>query len=271
MRKKVFLISAFAAAVLIFAAISPSITSKDIENISKQQMINVEVNRYFGGKPEIIDNEMTLEEAEYLEEILTSLHYAIENNDEQAIKLYEKQLNDMKLFGDNYQEFHSNNNYDKLVNKYKPDNLLRLVKNSNGDDLSNLFCFVNAIGKGMLVSSIGLAAWLAFSRLLRNASSAIEALIIILVFLPLALTVIVLTSLIPFRILMPKGAIIMDEGSIFSIGLGGIKNLKVTENTVANISWFTGLSISIPGNNETGRDPFCFISGFAAQITESEL
>lgn len=271
MRRKVFLISVLAAAVLIFAAISPSIISKDIENISKQETINVEVNRYFGGVPETIDNEMTLEEAEKLKEILTKLHSAIENNDEEAIKIYEKQLNDMKLFGNNYQEFHSNNNFDKLINKYIPDNLLNLVKNYNGDDLSNLFCFINAIGKGMLVSSIGLAVWLAFSRLLRNASSFIEAFIIIIIFLPLALTVIVLTSLIPFRILMPKGAIIMDEGLIFSIGLRGIKNLKVTQNTVANISWFTGLSISIPGNNETGREPFCFISGFAAEISPSEL
>ena len=271
MRKKVFLISLFAAAVVVLAVISPSIMSKNIENIAATERINVEINRFYGKNPETIYNEMTIEEAENLKEILINLHKAIENSDEATIEICEKQLNDMGLFGDNYQEFYSKNNYENLINKYKHHNLLKLLKYSNGDDLSNLFCFVDVIGKGILVSNLGLAVWLAFQRLLSNASSGIEALIIILIFLPLTLTIILLTSLIPFRILMPKGAIIMEQGSIFSIGLKGFKNLKVTENTVANLSWFTGLSISIPGNNETGRDAFCFISGFAAEISPSDL
>jgi len=271
MNRKVFLISVFAAAVVIFAGISPSILSKDIENFASTEKINVEVNQFFNKSPETIYNEMTLEEAEYLKGILIKLHEAIENSDEEEIKIYEKQLNDLGLFGENYQEFYSKNKYEKLVNKYKPDIIMNLLKLKNGDDLSNKFCFINAIGQGILVSNLGLAFWLAMQRILSNASSFIEALVLLLIFLPLALTVILLTSLIPFRILMPKGAIVMEEGSIFSVGLNGFKNLKVTQPTVANISFFTGLSISIPGNNETGRDPFCFISGFAAEIGPSDL
>ena len=271
MKRKIFLISIFAAVLVILAALSPSIISKDIENLKSTEMINVEVNRYFGRNPEKIINEMTLEEAENLKEILINLHEAIEKSDEEAIQIYEEQLNDMNLFGENYQEFHSSKNFDKLVKKYKPDNLLRLLKFKNGDDLSNLFCFINAIGKGILVSAIGLAVWEAVRKIINNASSIIEAFVLLIIFLPLALVVILLTSLIPFRILMPRGAIVMDEGSILSVGLKGFKNLKVTENTVANISWFTGLSINIPGNNETGRDAFCFISGFAAEISPSDL
>jgi hypothetical protein len=271
MNRKVFLISVFAAAVVILAAVSPSITSKDIENLKSTEMINVEVNRFYGITPEKIINEMTYEETENLKEMLVKLNKAIENNDKQSISTFEKQLNDMNLFGENYQKFFSTNDFEQLFNKKIPSHLLKKLNYENGEDYSNLFCFINAIGKGILVSNLGVIVWNAFKRIANNASSFMELFVIIILFLPFVLTVIVLTSLIPFRILMPKGAIILDSGSLLSVGLKGLKSLKVTEQIIANISFFTGLSISIPGNEDKGRDPFVFVSGFALEISESDL
>lgn len=271
MKRKVFLISIFAAVIVVLAALSPSITSKDIENIKSTEMINVEINRFYGRNPEKIINEMTLGETENLKEILIKLNEAIENSDEEAISSFEKQLNDMNLFGDNYQKFFSRYEFEQLFNKKLPVNLLKSLNSENGEDYSNLFCFINAIGKGIFISHIGVKVWEGFKRIADNASSFMELFIIILLFLPFVLVIILLTSLIPFRILMPKGAIAMESGSLMSIGLKGFKRMKINESLLANISFFTGLSISIPGNEDKGRDPFVFASGFALEISESDL
>ena len=139
------------------------------------------------------------------------------------------------------------------------------------DDVSNSLCYFNAIGTGLMASYLGVVVWEAFQRLLRNASSFLEGFVIIIIFLPFVVATIVLTGLIPFRVAMPRGMVYVEDGRISSLGLQGFKRVIVdTEPITVNISWFTGLSISIPGNEETGRESFVFVSGLAVDVKEYE-
>jgi hypothetical protein len=267
MKKKVIIISTIIAALIVLGSCSYSITASNLEYMESEENVDIEVNKYYGKSPISYKTRVNIKEAEEIKEILINLNEAITTNDEKAISYYEKQLNSKGIFGDEYQEFYSN---DELKQKNKIDkksNLMKLLGDKNGDDVSNLFCVFNAIGTGIFVSYIGVLALEAVVRIISNASSGIEALILLLIFLPLALTVVLLTSLVPFRILMPRGLVQMESGRMSTLGLKGFKRLTVEEEIVTvNLSLFTGLSISIPGNNETGRDAFVFASGFAFAV-----
>ena len=272
MNKKIIILSTMVAILIVIGGLSPTIVSKDIKISSKGDTLIAEVNRYYGSESEPIQTELTFEEADEIKQILINLHYAIENNDEDAIDQYEELLNAKGIFGDEYQEFFSNKEYIEKLKSNKNSKLFDLFEN-NGDNLSNLLCYFNAIGKGLFVSYLGVVVWEAFQKLLSNASGFLEQFIIIILFAPFVLAVIVLTGFIPFRILMPKGMVYMERGRISSIGLRGLKRLNVEESdppVLANISGFTGLSISIPGNEEKGREHFCFVSGIAIQVSKSE-
>jgi hypothetical protein len=68
---------------------------------------------------------------------------------------------------------------------------------------------------------------------------------------------------------MPRGNVWMESGRMSTIGLNGVKRITVdNESVTVNLSFFTGLSISIPGNEESGRDPFVFASGIAIRVLQ---
>jgi len=269
MKKKVIIISTIIAAIIVLGSCSYSITASNLEKIDTNETVNIIVNKYYSNNPITIETKVNIEEAEEIKEILINLNDAITNNDNDAINYYEKQINNKGIFADKYQQFYSNKDYEKTLKLDKKSKLINLLSEKNGDNLSNLLCVFNAIGKGIFVSYIGVLALEAFVRILSNASSVIEAFILIIIFLPLALTAVLLTSLIPFRILMPKGMVQMESGRISSIGLKGFKRVNVdTESVTVNLSLFTGLSISIPGNEDTGREAFVFATGFAISVEE---
>lgn len=268
MRKKIVILSAAVAVLIILGVLSPTICSVDVEILQKNETLMVEVNRYYGDNFEPIYTEVSYEQAEEIKEILISLNEAIENNDEEAISKYETILNEKGIFGNNYQEFYSKKTFAEKMNFSRYSGLLKYMEGRNGDNISNNLCYFNAIGQGLILFNLELKLWGAIVRAVENASSPLAGLIIFLALLPFFALVLLLTHLIPFRILMPAGAFSFQNGSISSIGLMGYKKVVVGPDPIdVNVSWFSGLTINFP----ISENPFLFISGIALEVKESDL
>lgn len=270
MKGKIVILSIIVAILVVLGSLSPVVCSKDLKPISNEnsnENITIEVNIYDGKHSEPIYTELPSAEVEEIKQILTQLNEAIENNDEEAVSQYEKQLNEKGIFGDKYQEFFSLDKYTEMMGE---SNLLEHVRNTNGDDISNYMCYFNAVGKGNMFFTLGIRMIEAIQRAINNASSFLEALILLLALLPFFVLIHLFTLLIPFRILMPIGVVSMHEGKISSLGLMGLKQLEVvdTEPVNVNISWFTGITLNIPATDTT--DPFLFASGIAVEVSETD-
>ena len=267
MKGKVVVLSTIVAILVVLGGLSPSVCSKDLEAFSNENLI-IEVNRYDGKNSEPICTELTYEEAEEIKQILIQLNEAIENSDEEAISQYEEFLNEKGIFGDDYQKFYSNDEFSELMEKSKLTRYSNFFGQKNGDNISNYMCYFNAIGKGIMLFTLGLKLWEGIVRAVENASSPLAGLIILLALLPFLILVMLFTHLIPFRILMPEGAITMQSGTISSLGLMGFKKVVVdTEPVDVNLSWFTGITINLPFS----ENPFLFVSGIALEVKETDI
>jgi hypothetical protein len=271
MKKKVIIISTIIAAIIVLGSCSYSITASNLERINSTETVKIEVNQYLGNPYNTIETEVNINEAEEIREILINLNKAITSNDKKAIEFYEKEINSKGIFENDYQEFYSNEEYNQILKSNKRAKLINFLGSKNGDDLSNIMCYFNAIGSGLFVSYLGALALDFFLQLMSNATSFIEMFVIFIVFFPLVALVVVLTGFIPIRILMPRGNVWMESGRMSTIGLNGVKRLTVDNDSVTvNLSFFTGLSISIPGNEDSGRDPFVFASGIAIRVQQDD-
>lgn len=263
MKKKVILLSTVLAVLVVLGGLSSPVTSKDLKIAQRSDTVTVEVNRYYGKGSSPILTELSYEEAEELKEILINLEEAIENNDEEAIDQYETILNERGLFGNNYQEFYSNNEFTEMMEKSGLSKYQKYFGSKNGDNISNTMCYFHATGQGLMLFTLGVKIAEAIIRIVNNASSWLAGIILLLAFLPFLVLTMLVTHLIPFRILMPIGVINMDQGTITSIGLQGVKSLVVdTEPVNVNISWFTGITFNIP----LTETPFLFVSGVALDV-----
>jgi hypothetical protein len=268
MRKKTIIISALISALIILGGLSTTICAVDIEKIKHNESIKIEVNQYLGGTPNTIITEFDYEEAQIIRDLLINLNAAIENNDETAISYYEKILNDKGIFGEKYQEFLSYDNFNEQMDFAKYSRYTKFLEDRNGDNISNQLCYFNAIGSGVLLTSISLRLWEAIVRAAENASSPLAGFIILLALLPFLVLVVVLTNLIPFRILMAQGALTLRNGTISSLGLLGYKKLVVgPEGIDVNFSWFTGITINVPFTDNS----FLLVSGFALDVKETDI
>jgi len=258
MKKKIVCVSAIVIGMLIIlGGISSAVCSKDINTIT------VEVNRYYGKNPETIYTDVTLEEAEEIKQILINLNIAIKQNNEEAISHYESILNEKGIFGEKHQKFYSNNQYTETMKKTNLNKYIKYFGSTNADNISNSLCYLNAIGEGVVLWWLSLQVWEGIVEILKNASSPLAALILFLTFVPLLVLVIVLTNLIPFRILAPRGAMALKNGTISSLGLKGLKRLSVGEDSVeVNISGFTGITVNLGSS-------FLFVSGIAFGVKET--
>jgi len=266
--KKVILTSTLVAIILVLGVLSPSIISKDIKPIQIDtdiESVTVEVNKYYG-KHETIYTDLNPEEIKELENILIKLDNAITNNDETTIKKCEKILNEKGIFGDEYEKFYSQ---DTMSKKLKSSMLSRFSKNLpiNGDDLSNLLCYFHARGQGMFFFWVEISILQSIVDAMNNASSLIEMFVILIALLPFYVIAMLMTHIIPFRLLMPLGICRLDSGKTWSMGLKGFKQATPlnNESIMLNVSAFTGITISWPGENSS----FLFVSGIAARVTES--
>lgn len=261
MNKKIVFFSIIGAAIIVLGGLSPTIFAKDI----KPDSVIIEVNRYYGKKSAPIYTEVSNDEAEEIKQILIQLNTAIQNSDEKAIAQYEKILNDKGIFGGSYQKFFSDSKYSQTMEKTKLAKYAKYFGSKSGDNISNFMCYFNAIGEGAMLWWLGLKVLDAIVKVIQNASNPFEAFILLLVLLPFLAITMLLTDLIPFRILAPSGAIALQNGSISSLGLMGLKRVKVgAESVGVNLSWFTGITINIPPIN--GKKAFLFVSGIALRV-----
>jgi len=250
------------ATLIVLGSLSPHVYSKEIDNVV------VEVNRYYGRKSEPIYTELSYEEAEELKEILIQLNTAIENNDEQAISQYEAILNEKGIFGNERQEFFSQKTFSEKMDLTRYSTYPKFFKQKNGDNISNTFCYFNAIGTGGIFFALAIQFLDAIRAAINNASTLIEAFIILIALLPIFVLIYLLTHLIPFRILMPVGVVSMQNGRMSSLGLQGFKRVIVdNESYNVNISGFTGLTINFIGSGSLAG--FLFVSGVAMEVKET--
>jgi hypothetical protein len=268
MRKKIIILSTAVAVLIILSGLSSTICAKDVELSTSNEKLMVEVNRYYSGIPEPIYTEITYEEAEEIKELLINLNEAMNNNDEETISYYESVLNEKGIFGNKYQEFYSNDEFNEMMKKSQLNRLMNYFPKANGDNISNSLCYFHAVGTGYMYFTLAVNMIESITRIVENASSPLAGLILLLALLPFLVLILLFTSLIPFRILMPAGILVMRQGKISSLGLGGYKNLEVVEpNTInVNVSYFTGVTLSLP----IGENPFVFISGIAADVRETD-
>jgi len=260
MNKKIVIISLLLAILVSLTSITPALASKNTNLITlKNDLVNIEVNRYLGKTPEQIRTTVTAAEAEQIKQYLMALYDAQQRDDHEAISKYEALLNEKGIFGEINQKFYSNNDGMTLIEKTK---LPRFPSSLAGENISNRLCYFNAIGEGLVFWWLALSFLQAIVNALKNVTNPIAAFILLLALLPLAIVMMLLTNLIPFRILAPTGAMSLRNGTISCLGLNGFQRVKVgAEGYGVNLSWFTGITINIPPINN--RTAFLFISGFA--------
>lgn len=260
MNKKIVIVSLLMALLVSLTSITPALATKNTNLITlKNDLVTIEVNRYLGKTPEQIHTTVTSAEAEQIKQDLIALYDAQQKNDHEAISKYEALLNEKGIFGNIYQKFYSNDNGMALIEKTK---LPRFPSSLAGENISNRFCYFNAIGEGLILWWLGLQVWEGIVKIITNQSSIIAALILLLIFLPLLVLTMLITNLIPFRILAPTGAMSLKNGTISCLGLNGFQRVKVgAEAYGVNLSWFTGITINIPPINN--RTAFLFVSGIA--------
>ena len=260
MTKKIICVSAIIIGILIvLGSLSPAVCSKDIEPVK------IQVNRYYGKNSSTIYTDVSIEEEEEIKQMLINLNIAIENNDDAAISQYEKILNDKGIFGDEYQQFFSQKTFSEKINLNK---YSKYLKQSAGDNISNTLCYYNAIGTGGIFFMLALKFVEAMKTILENVSSFIEAFILLLVLIPFFVIIYLLTHLIPFRILMPYGTVVLKNGSMSTLGLQGFKRVVVgDEYYQVNVSWFTGITLNFIGKESLAG--FLFMSGIAVEVKET--
>ena len=266
MKKKIIILSAILAGIVILAGFTQAVGTSDVEEIQEQQNVVIEICRYYGKKTEPILTEVSEDEAQEIIEILTNLNHAIETNDEEAIKQYETILNEKGIFGDNYQEFFSQDTFSEKAKTQKYQEYFP----TNGDNVDNNLCYFNALGKGIMVFTLGIRFLEAIIRAVENASSFLAGLILLLALLPFFVLIMLFTHLVPFRILLSRGIVGIKEGNMFTLGLQGFKKMDSFKNETyyVNISGFTGLTINIPNfGQEEGT--FLFVSGIAIGVKET--
>lgn len=260
MNKKIVSLSILAAAIILLTGVIPALASPKNNLLAmKNDLVTIEVNHYLGRQPKQICTTVTTGEAEEIRQYLIELYNAQESNDHQTIAKYEALLNEKGILGKDYKYFSSETNGMTLLGKT---NLPRYFTSMAGENISNSICYFNAIGEGLVLWWLALSFWLSMVNALKNASNPFAAFILLLVLLPLAIVVMLLTNLIPFRILAPTGALALKNGTISAFGLNGFQRVKVgAEGYGVNLSGFTGLTISIPPINN--HKAFLFVSGIA--------
>jgi hypothetical protein len=260
MNKKIVFISIIAAVLILLTGITPALASIKITSTDvKNDLITVEVNQYLGRQTEKVQTTITAGEADEIQHYLTELYDAQQRNDQQAIATYEALLNKKGIFGMSYQHFYSNSKSRTLLGKTVLSSDFTAVADEN---ISNRLCYFNAIGEGLVAWWLAIQVLDGIVRLLHNVTSLILALILLLTFLPFFVLTMLFTNLIPFRILSPMGALALKNGTISCLGVNGLQRRSVgAEGYGVNLSWFTGLTISIPAHND--KKSFLFVSGFA--------
>lgn len=247
MDKKIFCLSIIAAVIILMTNFSPSVLSTNINN---QNKISVETLIYHESNIEKIITEINEDEVEDIKSCLINLNKAYEQENENDIFKYESNLYKKGIL--NKISKTSIKNHGLIKNPF----LQHLLKSKSEDNISNSFCFVNVAGEGLMIFTIG--SLLIVPTLILMSILGTE---ILQILIPIYVGILLLTHMIPFRILLPIGIITMDKGNISTVGLSGSQNMEVNYSSVQlQLAGFTGITINIPTEESGG---FLFVSGFS--------
>jgi hypothetical protein len=225
-------------------------------------LVPIEVTKYFGSSPVTTQTMVSPAAADEIRVLASELSSALDRRDMSAAVVCVHALQGYGIsFGPQYLPLMN------LQGIFSHTMAIALHPASAGPDenLSNSACILNAHGEGMLLGPITENFIKQISEVLSNASGVIEALVLLIILLPLIVTVILFNALIPLRLMMSHGVLALANGTISTRGAQGhkIKQVSGAEHAQVNVTLFTGITLNIlPFNN---RKPFCLISGFAAK------
>ena len=243
--------------LFILTIFSPVVSSRSLDH---QKSVTVEVNKIGISGIKKVLTKISYDEACKLRELLIRLDEALSAGNLRAVRKYESEINGLGIFGDGYQKIP-----------------LPMAVSSTAvedDNISNTLCYFHAAGRGTIYFTFTLKLVEMIKQAVKNATSLIGALAVIIAMIAIFAPIIILTYIVPFRIAMPVGMVRVENGSVSSFGTRGYKKVEVKENETfdVNISWFTGITINLPfhsQDNESGN--FLFVSGFALSVEEDNL
>ncbi len=234
---------------LLITGITPIIVSQTIE----QQTVYypIEINNYYltNQKTEIIH--VTASQLETISEYLNHLHHAINSHDTEKLKHYQKLLKNQGITIPFTNPSTPPSYYTSpFLNKLSPQKL-------ENDTIDNSLCFLNVQGQGTIFFTIAMLFLIPTLLLVQLFGAEILNLLI-----PFYLAIFVATHIIPFRVMLPIGNIIVNEGSITATGINGRQELTVNgSSTNLMIAGFTGVTLNIPSTDQT--DGILAIIGFS--------
>lgn len=259
MRNALAISSLCVGAVIILAGFTPALASNP--QTTQTTLVPIVVTQYFGGGPESSQIMVTPDKADKIQALVSELSLALDQRDMRAAAECVSALKGLGIaFGPAF-----------LPLMKSQDTLSRLsvlsghqASTGPNENLSNSACILKAIGEGMMIGPIAENFIKQVAAILHNATSVIEALVLLLVFLPFIALFVLFNALIPFRILMSHGTLVLSNGTISTRGTEGYKKVDVgAKYAQVNVTSFTGITFNIiPINNRTG---FCFILGFAGK------
>ena len=256
-------------AVLVFAGFSPALASNP--QSTTNALVPIEVTQHFGGTPLTTRTMVSPQDAKTIQSLVVELSSALDHGDRATAVACVAALQSYGVaFGPQFLTLMTPQN---LLASHVKLPVLPLTAGSD-ENLSNTACLLNAHGQGMLLGPFTEKFIQQISKVLHNATNIIEALVLLVVFLPFIVVVVLLNALVPLRFMMPHGVLVLSNGTISTKGSEGKKLVTLSGNQHAsvNVSFFTGISLSIlPLRNNTKG--FCFIYGFAGKtegyLTES--
>ena len=255
MVKKRVLVGVFVTMLIVFAALTPAAGANIL---SKEKNIPVTTAIYTQGGVEEVTVNLTKQDVRVVEQHLKQLNNALIIGDETRVLSILSFLKSKGLFRENVDRINSLLKHSSAAFT-EPKGLLSSVYSlSAGENLSNVLCYVNAVGRGLIIFTIGyLLAMLANNGVVLP--------------IQLYLLILVITHLVPFRVLLPVGVLSLEEGGVSTFGLNGFQRLDVNGATLSLVlTGFTGLIINIPfSQSESGS--FLFLSGLSLMVREGDI
>ncbi len=268
LNKKIVFLSILSAIIMITIGFSSAVAKN---TTTKSEKIVFETKIYTGLNVEKKLTELTLEEAEEIKKIINDLETALIQNDVEAIAIYKTILQDKGIIDEKSSKF------------------IRPEKESAelSDDISNSMCYFHAMGVGLLLFPFENRILEAITEAARNiaeqtdnpiAAVIIALVVFILLFVLFCLPVMIVTHLVPVRIMMPSAKIQLKNGKMWTRGTEGFKKVETSGETIeADLSYFTGITIStLPisvndgSEEENDAKGFMFVSGFAFKVEPSD-
>jgi len=244
------------ASLFVLISFFPAVSA---DNDLNNHKANLEIYKVGISGIKEISKAIDYEKAVKLKNLLLLLDEALERGDIETVNNYKKEIEKLGVLDEEDLKVAT------LTGRFSPESQI-------GDNISNTLCYFHAVGYGNLYFPIILKIIDFINDAIKNASSPLVAIGIIIALLAIFAPIIIASYLIPFRIAMPIGVVRMEEGKIWSFGLKGFKKIIVEEyNPVSvNVSWFTGITLHLSMSRGDRNESFLFMSGLAAHVEESK-